>query len=40
MIEITFEGLGTLHQKIPANPGPLEKSRWKKRPELEQFMSA
>jgi 2-keto-4-pentenoate hydratase/2-oxohepta-3-ene-1,7-dioic acid hydratase in catechol pathway len=28
LIEITFDGLGTLHQRIPDKPGALEKSRW------------
>ncbi|MGD0277126.1 MAG: hypothetical protein ABSB79_13920 [Syntrophales bacterium] len=31
MIEITFDGLGTLHQHIPERQGNLEKSRWPQR---------
>ena len=31
MIEITFDGLGTLHQHIPEKPAKLEKSRWPQR---------
>jgi 2-keto-4-pentenoate hydratase/2-oxohepta-3-ene-1,7-dioic acid hydratase in catechol pathway len=31
MIEITFDGLGTLHQYVPERPGKLEKSRWPQR---------
>ncbi len=30
-IEITFEGLGTLHQRVPAVPAGLERSRWEQR---------
>lgn len=33
-VAITITGLGTLHQRLPANPGPLEPSRWRQRPEL------
>ncbi len=33
-IEISFSGLGTLHQQIPAAPLDLEKTRWKARPEM------
>lgn len=33
-VEISFSGLGTLHQQVPAAPADLEKSRWKARPEL------
>jgi 2-keto-4-pentenoate hydratase/2-oxohepta-3-ene-1,7-dioic acid hydratase in catechol pathway len=38
LIEIAFEGLGTLRQLIPSTIGPLEPSRWGKRPELEDFL--
>jgi len=35
-VEISFTGLGTLHQQIPQAPKDLEPSRWKYRPELER----
>jgi 2-keto-4-pentenoate hydratase/2-oxohepta-3-ene-1,7-dioic acid hydratase in catechol pathway len=31
IVEIMFEGLGTLHQKVPTVPAGLEKSRWEQR---------
>jgi 2-keto-4-pentenoate hydratase/2-oxohepta-3-ene-1,7-dioic acid hydratase in catechol pathway len=36
-ITITFDSLGTLVQNISEEIGPLEKSRWKKRGELEKY---
>ncbi len=38
LIEISFEGLGTLRQPIPAKIGPIDEPRWKKRPELDEFL--
>jgi len=38
MIKMTFDILGTLHQKIPDTLPRLEKSRWEERPELKKFM--
>ena len=37
-IEISFSKLGTLRQKIPCEIMQLDKSRWKSRPELQQFV--
>lgn len=36
-VVITFDKLGELHQQIPANPGRLLPTRWRKRKELEAF---
>lgn len=36
MVRITFEKLGTLHQRIPASLPRLEPSKWTRRPELER----
>lgn len=38
MIKMTFDGLGTLHQRVPDKLPQLEKSRWQERPELKKFM--
>lgn len=39
-VKISMTGLGTLRQHIPAQPGPLEPSRWRARPELARFVRA
>jgi 2-keto-4-pentenoate hydratase/2-oxohepta-3-ene-1,7-dioic acid hydratase in catechol pathway len=38
MIKMGFDGLGTLHQRVPDRLPKLEKSRWEDRPELKRFM--
>lgn len=38
MIKMTFDILGTLHQRVPDRLPRLETSRWEERPELKKFM--